>query len=315
MIVHLLREAPPPSLAAALDAFERQFRYPLGPGRSFRIEHGLDYPRFFRAMGDGVCFVTEQESRVTGVIGVVLRRLSCPDGAEKTVLYIGDLKLDPAARGGRTLLRLAEAVRAWVGTRVDAAYGVVMDRTSTLPPEYSGRLGIPAFGPVASVTILRIPTAGASGLAISARSITIEQGEASAVALSPGQYLGIGGDPRERSEAAPTWLLAGDGRACGRLEDTLRAKRLIADDESEMRSAHLSCFAYADVGAGVALLRDACAMAAERGLPALFVAVDPPDADALCTGLQISDVVVAPATVYGTGFEPGASWNISTAEI
>ena len=61
MNVHALSAPPPTALARALDRFEGQFRYPLGPGRSFRISHGDDYPRFFRAMGEGACFVAERD--------------------------------------------------------------------------------------------------------------------------------------------------------------------------------------------------------------------------------------------------------------
>src|SRR6516162_3463154 len=100
MNVHRLSTSPPPELARALDRFERQFIYPLGPGRSFRISHGEDYPRFFRAMGEAACFVAEREGRVVGVIGAALRRLRLPTGTELPAAYLGDLKIDPASRGG-----------------------------------------------------------------------------------------------------------------------------------------------------------------------------------------------------------------------
>jgi hypothetical protein len=109
--------------------------------------------------------------------------------------------------------------------------------------------------------------------------------------------------------------MTADRRACGRLEDTRRAKRLIADDGAEMISAHLSCFAYADPCAGAILLQEALRRAAELGFPALFVAVAPSDATPLCQAVRANDVVTAPATIYGTGLEPGPLWNINTAEI
>jgi len=71
--------------------------------------------------------------------------------------------------------------------------------------------------------------------------------------LTGGCYASLDGNPAERSETSPLWLLEPDGSACGRLEDTRRAKRLIADDGVEMRSAHLSCFAYQDPRAGAVL--------------------------------------------------------------
>jgi hypothetical protein len=104
------------------------------------------------------------------------------------------------------------------------------------------------------------------------------------------------------------------GRACGRLEDTFRAKRLIADDGSEMRSAHLSSFACQDTRAGIELLHVAQRRTASLGLPALFVAIAAPDAPAFCEALEGRGVVVAPATVFGAGL-PAGLWNINTAEI
>jgi hypothetical protein len=113
----------------------------------------------------------------------------------------------------------------------------------------------------------------------------------------------------------PVWLLEPSGQACGRLEDTRRAKRLIADDDTEMLSAHLSCFAYQDVRAGIDLLRVGLRHAAERGFPALFVAIAAPEVENFCKSLEGMAVIRAPATIYGTALEPGAIWNINTAEI
>jgi len=132
--------------------------------------------------------------------------------------------------------------------------------------------------------------------------------------LSVGRYASPGGNPAERSETEPLWLMEPNGQACGRLEDTRRAKRLIADDGVEMRSAHLSCFACQDLRSGVQLLRVALRHAASRGFPALFVAVAASDAENFSQPLGGAGVVPSPATIYGTGLEPGV-WNINTAEI
>ena len=338
MIVEAFRDAPPADLASALERFEEQFTYPLGPGRSFRISHGTDYPRFFRAMGEPACFVAtsdarphgvgqafqpdsqagkpdlrERGGRVVGVLGCALRRLQLPNGTECPAVYLGDLKVDPQARGGRALPQLAQAAMRWVAARAKVAFSVVMDGTRITPTRYTGRLGIPPFQELGKIMVLRIATRTDS-LRESA-TITDALGAACYVRLSAGRYACPGGFPSERSEIAPTWLMTPDGDACGRLEDTRRAKRLIADDGVEMQSAHLSCFAYHDVIAGVVLLKIALARAAERGLPALFVAVPTPDAEAFCAALALTDIVTAPATVFGTGLAPGALWNINTAEI
>lgn len=312
MNIHCLTAAPHPDLARALARFEQQFTYPLGPGRSFRITHGDDYPRFFRAMGEAACFVAERAGRVIGVIGVALRRLQSPDGAHRTVAYLGDLKIDPAVRGGRSLLQLSRAVIDWVGQRADAAFGVVMDGTRASPDAYTGRLGIPAFRRLGAVVVLRLAAIEPEGRDWLA---TPAEGHAAYARMCSGRYAGLGGFSAERSESAALWLVEPGGRACGRLEDTRLAKRLIADDGSEMRSAHLSCFGFVDPGAGAALLHRARQLAAARGFPALLVAVAEPETDALLRVLDDRDTTVAPATIHGAGLQPGPLWNIDTAEI
>jgi hypothetical protein len=314
MNVQPLHAAPPPELAAALEQFEKQFTYPLGPGRSFRIAHGEDYPRFFRAMGEAACFVAERDGQVQGVVGVALRRLLLPTGTEIPIVYLGDLKIAPAARGGRTLPRLAQAVADWVAGRAAAAFGVIMDGTPVTPARYTGRLGIPLFHELGKVAVLRLATGDDSAGVERGWETDAARGSDGYAQWSAGRYASPGGFPAERSEIEPLWLMGPHGRACGRLEDTRRAKRLIADDGVEMCSAHLSCFAYQDVPAGVGLLQVARRCAGRHGFPALFVAVPAPEGEAFHRALT-PGVVQAPATVYGTGLAPGPLWNINTAEI
>src|SRR5258708_33004983 len=138
MNLHSLSVPPNPGLAQALAEFEEPFTYPLGPGKFFRITHGEDYTLFFRAMGDGICFVAEHDGRISGVLGTAVRRLWLPDGTERAAGYIGDLKIATDARGGRVLIRLARAAEAWLRPKVVAAFGVVMGGTSQTPNAYTG---------------------------------------------------------------------------------------------------------------------------------------------------------------------------------
>jgi hypothetical protein len=315
MIVHELRDAPPPKLAQALDQFEEQFQYPLGPGQSFRIIHGEDYPRFFRAMGEGICFVAEKEGRVVGVIGAAVRRLTLPTGENQSAVYFGDVKIDPTVRGGKTLLRLARAVQNWIGTEVTAAFAVVMDGTTVSPTRYTGRLGIPLFSELGKIAVLRFSTPGSKTISDEKWQTNEEQGAACYLQLCPGKYACPGGDSALRSETEPVWLMEPTGRASGRLEDTRRAKRLIADDGIEMQSAHLSCFEYGDRNAGINLLQIALQIAADRKFPHLFVAVPVQETDFFIQSLKETEPVVATATVFGTGLPSGPTWNINTAEI
>ena len=320
MNVHELTTAPPPELSEALQRFEKQFHYPLGPEQSFHISHGQDYARFFRAMGEGRCFVAEREGRVLGVLGAALRSLALPGGEERLTVYFGDLKIDPSARGGRTLMHLASSLRAWLNGRTEAGFAVVMDGTTDIPVRYTGRLGLPAFVALGKVVVIRL-TAGSD--CTGSQSCSLRKGWRTTEADGEKYYahLGIdafscrGGHPAVRSEMPPWWLASPCGSACGCLEDTLRAKRLYADDGREMRYAHLSHFAYRNIDDGVELLRVALAASVGRGLADLFVAVPATDAPQFAAALSDVTVILAPATVFGTGLASEFRWNINVTEI
>src|SRR5262249_29169328 len=178
-----------------------------------------------------------------------------------------------------------------------------MDGTRVTPERYTGRLGIPPFRELGNVMVLRLSTKSDGGRRddrfLSAAGPTADCYRR----LSAGRYASPGGDPAERSEIAPVWLTHPDGSACGRLEDTRRAKRLIADDGTEMRSAHLSAFAFRDLAAGVELLHEAIRRAGSLGFPALFVAVPAAEAAGIRAALPGVEAVAAPATVFGAGLE------------
>jgi hypothetical protein len=315
MNLHALTQQPSPTLARALAEFESRFTYPLGPGRSFRISHGEDYPRFFRAMGRATCFVAERNGGVLGVVAVAIRPLIMPDGSRRQAAYIGDLKVDPSVRGTLVFLKLARAAEAWARPQVVAAYGVVMDGTATTPAGYTGRAGIPSFLQLGKIFVLRIP-AKAEGAEGESRWIaSAQRGEECYYELSRGRYAAAGGTPGDRSESVPHWLVHPEGLACGRLEDTRNAKRLIDSDGVEMVSAHLASFAYRTPDAGAGLIHAARSHTAQRGMPALFVAVAEADLATLQEALGPVDQVVAPATVYGVGLRSGPAWNINSSEI
>ncbi len=315
MIIHELRETTPAAIFGAMARFEEQFRYPLGPGRSFRVSHGKDYARFYRSIGEEACFAAERNGKILGVMGAVLRRLTLPSGESRSVVYLGDVKVDPSARGGRVLLRLVDAVRQWVHLRATSAYSVVLEGTLVDPTRYTGRLGIPDFSELGRITVLRVSTSGSSHAPEFAGPTTEEQGAACFARLTVGWYCCAGGDPTLRSEMEPTWLVARDGRACGRLEDTLRAKRFITDDGVEMRCAHLACFAYSERTAGIALLRAALHHAFDRGFTDLFVTIPFGGAKAFREAFSGVEVVVVPVTIFGSGLEPGSLWCIHPSEM
>jgi hypothetical protein len=313
--VHVLQETPPPALAAALEAFERQFEYPLGTSSTFHIAHGADYVRFFRAIGEAACFVVEKRG-ILGVLSAAVCQLQAPDGSVVPAGYLCDLKLAPAARRSLAICRLAQTAEPWLRARCDRAFGVVMDGTPAIPTRYTGALGIPAFREVAKIMVFRVPVRREDREGCGTAT-EISPPEAAVVAqrLGAGRFLTRGGAPAVRSEMVPLGLVLPGGGACGVLEDTRRAKRLLTPDGTELLSAHLSYFAYTSAADGAVLLRDALARCGRLGFPALFVAVPERDAEGLRRALNRDDPVPAPATVYGHGLPAGADWNINTAEI
>ncbi len=319
-----LHAAAAPSLGGALEEFERQFVYPLGPGRSFRISHGTDYARFFRAIGggQGVSFVAEDASgEVLGTLGVALRPMQWPDGSTRLAAYVGDLKVVRDLRAAQTLLRLALAAFAW-GRPLGAVavYGIVMDGTPSSPSSYTGRFGIPAFQSLAGLRVLRLPvgpdSGGAMDESIGAPLPEVEELYAKLSARVPA-FAPLGGAPGLRSAMTPVGLLTPDRTACGVLEDTRLAKRLIGNDDAEMCSAHLSHFACTHPAAGLTVIREAMRRTAQGGnASALFVSIPASD-EALLQLLRAAqpELVDAPATIFGAGLPSDCAWNVSTSEI
>ena len=315
MTITLLDRAPSSDLAAGLADFEAGFTYPLGAGRGFRISHGSDYSRFFRSMGRAACFVAQDGNRVVGALACVVRHLSLPAGGACEAAYLADLKVLPGAGSGRILLRLASAAQTWGSRFTDKAFAVVMEGTRATPDRYTGRVGIPRLEEVARIAILRIPTDGSAGAPVGRYVDDPDRAEISWRALAAGACYASGGDPAERSEISPEPIALADGAACGRLEDTRRAKRLITLEGDEMISAHLARFAFRSPEAGADLIREACRRSGARGYPALFVAVGDSAAAAIHERLADCPITVAPARVYACALSTGSPWIVNTSEI
>jgi hypothetical protein len=297
----------------ALAAFEEQFSYPLGPSARFSISHCGDYLRFFDAMGPACCVVVRQGGAVLGAISMAVRRLLLADGTQRAVGYVGDLKIAPAARGGWVLARLAREAKRWLEPRVDAALAIVMDGTGVLPPIYTGRAGLPAFKPIGRVTLLRLPTDAADDTEVP--SAPLARAAQVFAALTRGRLALPLENAAGRSEITPQALVNATGTACGVLEDTRRAKRLMETGGREIFSAHLSGFAYRTIGEGASLLSAARRLARNEGHPALFVSVASPDADAIRAAVAPCVPTLATATVFGANLRASDYWNINTSEI
>lgn len=315
MNLHTIRNKPSPRLAAALTEFEQQFSYPLGPGTAFRIDHGHDYPRFYRAMGKNACFVAERSGEILGVLSAAQRTLSLPCGHRKEVVYVGDLKVAPGKPGGRTVLRLILRLRQWARQCAEAAYSVVMDGTQVTPVRYTGRLGIEPFVELGKLMILSIPTRTAARPHGDFWRDDELLGRKCYQDLNRQSARCPESNPRIRSVMNPIWLAHPESHAAGLLEDTRQAKRLVGINGKEMIRSHLSFCAWTDPASALALLREALRCSADRGFDEMFVAVSPREEKSLIAGLDIPGLTRAPATVYGYGIDPGMDWSVNTSEI
>jgi hypothetical protein len=309
----------PPETGAAMEAFEEEFSYPLGDACRFRIRHGRDYLRFFRAMGRAELAVVSNGGVISGSIVHAARTVAFhpPGGGSPESLparYLCDLKVAPAARGSTALARLIrETRRAILASGATRCYCVVMGGTGRLPTHYTGRLGVPAFQPLGDIAILRV----SGDAALSGGILTVDEPAFQAVAgsIHHGGHRPLTGNGALRSLSGTTRLISADGTACAILEDTRLGKRLITDDGRELVSAHLSGFRHRTPEAGATLIRHAVALARGMDMPAVFLAVPASAAIPLIDLLDGLTVTNASATVYGHGFTTGADWWIDTAEI
>src|SRR5262249_33122398 len=149
------------------------------------------------------------------------------------------------------LRRLVRAAADWLKPQTDCAYSVVMDGTKVVPTEYTGRVGIPEFKELGKVVVLRLIHDGFSRPDWKETyGVTCEHGARSFRELSLGRFANLGGSPALRSDMKAECLGYPFDLASGRLEDTRAAKRLITDDGLELRSAHVSSFAFRNQGGG-----------------------------------------------------------------
>ncbi len=318
MNLHVFKNPPPPALGIALEEFETQFRYPLGTEGSFSISHGRDYIAFFSAIGEPTLLVAEHHGCVLGTLSAAIRTVRFPDASERATAYLGDLKVAPTARGGVVLGRMFQAMHELlIGPSGGRAYGVVMDGTGRIPPNYTGRLGVPVFAPIGGVVILKVST-HAMEATVGDPLCELTAGESAQVhaSLAPRGFIPIDGNPLLRSSIGSIELATCDGRACGRLEDTRLAKRLLVSPNDEIRAAHLSRFAFATVSDGAQLLLGAAARCAAMDIPTLFAAVPAAVAPSLAAALSSPALQEIRATVFGCGFgDEAADWWVDTAEI
>ena len=319
MNIHLINAAPSASMAKKLEAFERQFEYPLGTENHFRISHGSDYTRFFRALGEPACFVVEHRGRIKGVLGGTVRDLTFPDGLSWPVAYFCDLKIAPNARSGGTLACLMASAHCWAENKCAAAFAVVMDGTKATPDKYTGRVGFPRFTELAKIMVFRVSALDLGDVIVpdDERPITATSAEVVRCfqLLTAGHFATPCGNSAERSEIEPLGTILPDESACGIVEDTRKAKRLVDCSGVELRSSHLSNFAYSTPDAGAKLVQEALVHSAKAGYSTMYFSVPQQDARRMHNALGFADTVLAPATIFSHKLSTGYQWSINTSEV
>lgn len=317
MIIHALHETPEAVTPAALDRFESAFRHPLGGGLQFSVSHAPEHGRFYASIGHPSWrFVAERDGEILGSLSLAQQSLLEPKGGVGMIGYLGDLKAAPGAMRGRILQRLALAALPLHLPGTTRAYGLVMAGAAARPDAYSGRCGIPALKRHFTLQIVRLESVPPeAGLATGMRHVSAEEGSALFRNLVCGRAASLGGKPKLRSERPPVWLAARDGTACGRLEDTFRAKRLMLTGGGELRSSHLACFAWNRGEAAADLVVHALGLTHAAGCPALFFACPESDYPQLAPFLTGGNVQVTSASVFGLGPLPPAPWILHSSEI
>ncbi len=298
MKIHRITGQPSPEMADALSRFEMEFRYPLGPERTFSISHGPDYSRFFRSMGDARIYIAEISGKIVGALAVVGRTVALADGSLIPAAYICDAKVVSEYRGRMVLGRLAMTARDdTLADGYTSAYSIVMSG-STPTDKHTGRLGIPAFKNLGQLVILRCDTGSQCCL----------PGRIPALGV-PNPHRIHGANTALCSNLTPLHLEAGG--ASGTLVDTRNGKQLWESDGTEMISAHLINLHFTSSDDLTGLIRIACLKASKMGLPGMFLSLP---ANYVTTNSIDTGVTLAHATVYGTGL-PEGNWIVNTSEI
>ena len=301
-------------LQERLAAFERDFSYPLDARQRFRISHQPDYLGFFRRMGSADCLVAEVAGEIAGVMATVSRKLRLPGQvAPKNALYLGDLKISSGVWRGRVFLERALRARELHQDSFHSAFGIVMRGTERTPERYTGALGVPGFCPLAEVAVVRIPAREFSSRGI--REVDPESVFARTEQLSQQQVRLLPARLGPGSRFGPVGLCQEEGLACAVLEDTLDCKRLYLGEGEELRSCHLSHFAFSRQTAGVQVLEAALTLCHRRDIPALFVSLPQSQLSLWQPTLRKLQASVTGATIYGHGLPEGLDWNINTSEV
>lgn len=277
-----------------LFAFEKQFDYPLGNGDRFYIDHSPDYKAFYQAIGRDNIVIVEKDNQIIATISSSIREITINDKVEK-VVYIGDLKIHPNYQSSRVLYKLINFLKSILEREASLAYCVVMEGTKITPKNYTGRLGIPTLAVQERINLIKFITNDYQEQNL--KIITEEEGYGLYCTLHNSSPLINYSNAKIRSLIAPTWFNY-NNQACAMIEDTRKAKKLFLENGSELISAHISYFSYADQNSAFTLLKHCIGYAYRHDFPIVFLALSRKQKDDLKEVLKNFTHQELSATIY-----------------
>ncbi|MXX95528.1 MAG: GNAT family N-acetyltransferase [Gammaproteobacteria bacterium] len=298
-----------------LREFERQFWYPLGSNRKFRIEHPGNYTAFFESIGKATCFLAVEDEIVIGVLSVAIRDSrgisNCKDAR---IAYVADIKIAHERQGSGVLGKLISHVFEWLSEiKITSAYSVVMDGTVKTPDLYTGRNGIPEFKCKGRVALLNLPTK--ESVEHYRHEMVIDflpNTDDVSASLLP---VWINRNLVPRSVVRPNRILDMSNGVQGMLEDTRRTKRLYDEKDNEIMFAHLSYFYYHEPEQMLPVIEAAIGQAHALGFTDLLVSVPYSRLQTFTDSLDSLISQTFTATIYGTGFDTDISKLVYSSEI
>ena len=288
-----------------LSEFERNFQYPLGKNSFFRISHGDDYTRFFRALGKSTSLVsTNKQNSVCSSISIVRRNLY--HATERIqAYYLADLKVLPKSAPSTLFRLLSTGQKILPELKTSPLYCVVMQGTERTPDQYSGRLGLPQLTKLGEIAIFRMESTPPKEQV----RVLSTKNKASAHRPCPQAYYFESQGHEIRSKFLVQKFSLGSASCL--LEDTLRAKNLFDQNDQEIISGHISSLRYQkpqDAIQLLSLISRNC-----PNYPALFFSVPIQDHKAFAEALPKHSLSFA--SIYGTQLKANQRWFINTAEI
>ncbi|HEX4086298.1 MAG TPA: hypothetical protein VHY22_15385 [Chthoniobacteraceae bacterium] len=318
MVIHELDAQPAPELQRALDEFDASFRAPFAAGRTFHMRYGKDRTAFGRTLGESRCFAAEHLGRVLGFMEMSVVELLLPGGETRPAVYFPTIKVLPEARGSLVAGRLIQQAMEWSSPKAQIGFSVALEGTPVTPPIYTGRAGIPEFREAARTALVRVPLPPGDGMLPEDGPFIVarERGEAIFRQLVRGRYAVLGGSPEARSISKPVWMAHPGGLACARMEDRRKVKQLVTDAGRELLPAYLSCFAFQDARAAVALLVAALRRAKTLGFGAVRICIAPAEMALLEEVAGAGTIEQGGAVIYATpNVITGEPWTLNAAEI